>query len=122
VFDPDLAGSVTFYGRREWLGFDAFSNTEVGGYGSLNAYFGQHLAGGVSLGATRVLFDDPFLTLSPRERRDWRLSGNIYVATRRPAFLGITPSLSYSVNRIASNVSFYSADRHRVRLGLARRF
>jgi hypothetical protein len=122
VFDPDLSGSVTLYGRREWLGFEPFSNTEAGVYGGLNAYLSEHLAGSASLGLTRVLFDEPFLTLSTRARRDWRLFGNIYIATRRPAFLGITPSLSYSFNRTSSNVSFYSTDRHRVRLGLAKSF
>jgi tetratricopeptide (TPR) repeat protein len=122
VFDPDLSGNITLYGRREWLGFDPFSNFEFGSYGGLNAYFGEHLAGGFSLGLTRVMFDDPFLTLSPSARRDWRLFGSAYIATRQPAFLGITPSLSYSFNRTFSNVSFYRANRHRLRLGLARSF
>jgi tetratricopeptide (TPR) repeat protein len=122
VFDPDLSGNITLYGRREWLGFDPFSNFEFGSYGGLNAYLNEHIAGGVSLGLTRVLFDDPFPTLSPRSRRDWRLFGSVYIATRRPAFLGITPSLSYSFNRTNSNVGFYSADRHRLRLGLAKGF
>ena len=122
VFDPDLSGSLTLYGRREWLGFDAFSNTELGFYGGLNAYLGEHLAAGGSAGMTRVLFDDPFLTLSPRARRDWRLFGNIYLATRRPAFLGVTPSLSYTLGTTASNVSFYRTDRHRIRFNMARSF
>jgi len=122
VFDPDLSGNITLYGRREWLGFDPFSNFEFGSYGGLNAYLSEHLAGGFSLGLTRVMFDDPFLTLSPIARRDWRLFGSVYIATRQPAFLGVTPSLSYSFNRTFSNVSFYRADRHRLRLGLAKSF
>ncbi|HEX8444485.1 MAG TPA: surface lipoprotein assembly modifier [Allosphingosinicella sp.] len=122
VFEPDLSGNITLYGRREWLGFDPFSNFEFGSYGGFNAYLSEHLAAGVSLGLTRVLFDDPFLTLSPQPRRDWRAFGSVYIATRNPAFLGITPSLSYSFNRTFSNVGFYRADRHRLRLGLAKSF
>ena len=122
VFDPNLTGNITLYGRREWLGFDPFSNVEFGSYGGFNAYLSEHLAAGISLGLTRVLFDDPFLTLSPNARRDWRAFGSVYLATRRPAFLRITPSLSYSFNRTFSNVGFYRADRHRLRLGLAKSF
>jgi hypothetical protein len=44
VFDPDFSGNITLYGRREWLGFDPFSNFEFGSYGGLNAYLNEQIA------------------------------------------------------------------------------
>ncbi len=42
--------------------------------------------------------------------------------SRRPLAWGFSPSATYTYNRTDSNIAFYRSDRHRMRLGLLRRF
>jgi hypothetical protein len=122
VLDPTLTASGGVYVRREWLRDEGFSSTELGVYGNLTHYFGPNFTGGVSLGASRALFDAPVAFLSPDPRRDWRYYASLYVTTRRPVLWGLSPSLTYTWSRTSSSILYYTADRHRVRLGLQRSF
>jgi hypothetical protein len=122
VLAPTLSASIGLYGRREWLRDDAFSSFDFGLYGGVSLYLGEHLAGGASAGLSRTLFSAPFLLLDPEARDDWRLHGSLWVGTRRPVLWGIHPSLTYSYNRTASSIAYYNSDRHRLRLGLQRKF
>ncbi len=122
VLDPATSAMVGVYGRREWLGLDSFSSVEIGAYGGLSHYFGDHFSGGVSAGLSRVAFDAPIVSLSPDPREDWRFYASLYLTTRRPIAWGFHPSLTYTWNRIDSSIDYYTSDRHRLRFGLSRTF
>jgi hypothetical protein len=117
-----LSGSLGIFARREWLEADPFSSLELGAYGGLSRYLSADLTGGVSLGVSRLRFDGPILFLAPDPRRDWHYSASLYLAARRPLAWGFSPSMTYTYNRTDSNIAFYRSDRHRMRLGLLRRF
>jgi hypothetical protein len=119
---PNLSGSLGMFARREWLDADSFSSMELGLYGGLNRYLSSDLTGGVSAGISRLRFDGPILFLSPDPRRDWHAYASVYLATRRPLAWGVWPSVTYTYNRSDSSIAFYRTDRHRLRLGLTRRF
>ncbi|MFL6846068.1 MAG: surface lipoprotein assembly modifier [Allosphingosinicella sp.] len=122
VLDPSTSASIGGWAHREWLNDDVFSYTEAGLYGGLSHYLGPSLTGGVTAGVSRTWFDAPFLMLGPDARRDWRLYGSVWVASRRPVLLGVTPSLTYTYNRTSSSIGYYRSDRHRLRFGLGRKF
>jgi len=122
VLDPTLTASGGVYVRRDWLRDSGFSSTEVGAYGNLIHYLGPNFTGGISLGASRAWFDAPVAFLSPDPRRDWRYYASLYLTTRHPVLMGITPSLTYTYSRTSSSILYYRADRHRLRLGLQRSF
>jgi hypothetical protein len=122
VLGPGLSASAGLYAHRSWLGDDAFSSLDAGAYGGLSAFLGEHLTGGVSAGLSRTRFDEPFLLLGNESRADWRIYGSAWLTTRRPFALGLHPSLTYTYNRTASSIAYYDSDRHRLRLGLKRRF
>jgi len=122
VLDPNTSSSFGGYVRREWLGGDPYSSREAGLYGGLNRFLSPWLTGGISGGVSRVGYDAPILFLSPEARDDWRFYASTFLTTRRPLFLGIYPSLTYTYNRTRSSVDYYDSDRHRLRLGLSRAF
>jgi hypothetical protein len=122
VLNPGLSFSGGLYARREWLGDDSFSSLDAGAYGGLSAYLGPDLAGGVTAGLSHTKFDEPFLLLSPEARTDWRVYASGWLTTRNPVALGLHPSLTYTYSRTASSIPYFSSDRHRLRLGLQRKF
>lgn len=122
VLNPRLSASAGAYVRRQSLRDDAFSSVDAGIYGGLSAYLGDHLTGGVSAGLSRTRFDEPFLLLGPERRSDWRAYGSAWLSTRRPVAWGLHPSLTYTYNRNSSSIGYYDSRRHRLRLGIKRRF
>jgi hypothetical protein len=122
ALSPNLSASAGLYGHRQWLRDDAFSSLDAGIYGGLSAYLSEALAGGVTAGLSRTLFDEPFLLLDPEARTDWRLYGSAWLTTRRPVALGLHPSLTYTYNRTSSSIPYFNADRHRLRFGVQRKF
>ena len=122
VLNPSLSVSGGLYVRREWLGDDAFSSLDAGAYGGLSAYLTRDLAGGLTAGLSRTVFDEPFFLLGPDPRTDWRPYASAWLSTRRPLGLGLHPSLTYTYSRTSSSVPYFSADRHRLRLGVQRKF
>ena len=122
VLAPRLSASAGLYGRRQWLRDDSFSSLDLGAYGGLSFYLGEDLTGGITAGLSRTLFDEPFLLLSPDARSDWRVYGSAWLSTRRPLLWGVHPSLTYTYNRTSSSIAYYESQRHRLRLGLKRRF
>ncbi len=117
-----LRGSLGVFARREWLRADPFSSLEVGAYGGLTHNLSDDLTGGLTAGVSRYRFDGPILFLSPETRSDWHYYASLYLAARRPLAWGFSPSMTYTYNRSDSNIAFYRSDRHRMRLGLLRRF
>lgn len=122
VLNPDLSFSGGVYARREWLGDDAFSSLDAGAYAGLSAFLGTDFSGGVTAGLSRTAFDEPFLLLDPDPRSDWRVYASGWLSTRRPLALGLHPSLTYTYSRTSSSIPYFSSDRHRLRLGVQRRF
>lgn len=122
VLNPGLSFSGGVYARREWLGDDAFSSLDAGAYGGLSAFLNEDLSGGVTAGLSRTIFDDPFLLLDSEPRADWRIYASGWLTTRRPLALGLHPSLTYTYSRISSSIPYFSSDRHRLRLGVQRKF
>jgi hypothetical protein len=122
VLDPSLSFSGGVYARREWLGDDTFSSVDSGAYAGLSAFLSEDFAGGVTAGLSRTVFDEPFLLLDPDPRADWRVYASGWLSTRRPVALGLHPSLTYTYSRTSSSIPYFSSDRHRLRLGVQRRF
>lgn len=117
-----LSGYLGVFARREWLNADPFSSFQFGVYGGLSRNLGDELTAGGSFGVSRLHFDGPILFLSPDPRRDWQYQGSLYLTARRPLAWGFAPSMTYTYNRTQSNIAFFRSDRHRLRLGLLRRF
>jgi hypothetical protein len=122
VLDADTSGSAGIFARREWLEADPYSSFEYGAYAGLSHSLNDDLAMGFSVGLSRLTFDGAIAFLSPEPRSDWRSYGSLYVMARKPVALGLYPSLTYSYNRTDSSIDFFRADRHRLRLGMARKF
>jgi hypothetical protein len=116
------SASLGLYGRRSWLGSDSYSNGEFGAYGGLSTYLGDLLVGGATAGISRVNFGEAIPILGPEPRSDWRWYASLYLTSRRPVLIGVTPSLTYTYGQTDSAILFYRADRHRLRFGLSRRF
>ena len=122
VLDPSLSFSGGVYARREWLRDDSFSSLDSGAYAGLSAFLGEDFAGGVTAGLSRTVFDEPFLLLDPDPRADWRVYASGWLSTRRPVLLGLHPSLTYTYSRTSSSIPYFNSDRHRLRLGVQRKF
>ncbi|MEA3009850.1 MAG: outer membrane protein [Sphingomonadales bacterium] len=122
VLNPNLSFSGGVYARREWLDDDAFSSLDAGIYGGLSAFLNDDFSGGVTAGLSRTTFDEPFLLLDPEARGDWRAYASGWLTTRRPVALGLHPSLTYTYSRTSSSIPYFSSDRHRLRLGVQRKF
>jgi hypothetical protein len=122
VLNPSLSFSGGIYARREWLGDDAFSSLDSGAYGGLSAFLNEDFSGGITAGLSRTRFDEPFLLLDPDPRADWRVYASGWLTTRRPVTLGLHPSLTYTYSRTSSSIPYFSSDRHRLRLGVQRKF
>lgn len=122
VLSPSLSFSAGAYARREWLGDDSFSSLDAGIYGGLSAFLDEDFSGGVTAGLSRTRFDEPFLLLAPDPRADWRVYASGWLSTRHPVALGLHPSLTYTYSRTSSSIPYFSSDRHRLRLGVQRKF
>lgn len=122
ALSPSLVVSTGLFGRRDWLSEQAYSSVELGA----NAGFGGELRHGINFsvtgGVSRASYDAPMLFFSPDARRDWRLNGRATLGTRSVRLFGFSPELSVSYARTASNVAFFSTDRTRFRVALARYF
>jgi hypothetical protein len=122
VLNPSLSFSGGVYARREWLGDDSFSSLDAGVYGGLSAFLDEDFSAGVTAGLSRTTFDEPFLLLDPDPRADWRVYASGWLSTRRPVALGLHPSLTYTYSRTSSSIPYFNSDRHRLRLGVQRKF
>lgn len=122
VLGQSTSGSFGVYGRREWLGDDAYSSTEVGAYAGVSRYLPAGLTGSLYAGVGQTRYDAPIEYLSPDRRKDLRWSVGAQLTTRQPIGLGIFPTLSYSYNRTNGSIDLFDSKRHRVRIGVSREF
>lgn len=117
-----LIVSAGLFGRRDWLAERAYSNTELGA----NFGFGGELAHGINFSLSgslsRAAYDAPMSFFSAEARRDWRGSARATLGDRSIRVLGFSPELSLTYARTKSNIDFFSTDRVRFRVALARYF
>lgn len=117
-----MIASASAFARRDDLRTASNANTEVGGVLGLGGELPKGFNFGVSAGASRAVYDDamPFFSLDPR--RDWRFNGRLTLGNRAVRVWGFSPSVSYSYGRSDSSITYYTTERSRVRLALARYF
>ncbi|WP_150125384.1 surface lipoprotein assembly modifier [Sphingomonas sp. LM7] len=117
-----LIGSVSVFGRRDWLNEAAYSNKEAG----TSLAFGGELPHGINFSlsgtASHAVYDAPLQFFSAEPRRDWRLSARATLGNRGIRVFGFSPELSLAYARTDSSIAFYSTDRLRFRVALARYF
>jgi tetratricopeptide (TPR) repeat protein len=114
--------SAGLFGRRDWLAQQAYSSTELGVSLGLGGELPHGISFSLSGSASRAVYDAPIAFFSPDPRRDWRLSGRATLGNRSIRVLGFSPELSLSYARNQSSIDFYSTDRLRFRIALARYF
>ncbi|UZK66715.1 surface lipoprotein assembly modifier [Sphingomonas sp. M1-B02] len=122
ALSQSLVGSAGFIARRDWLREAAFSSTELG----LTAGVGGELPLGINFSlsgsVSRAHYDAPIQLFSPDPRSDWRFATRATLGNRGIRLFGFSPEISLSYLRNRSNIDFYSTERVRVRMALARYF
>lgn len=122
VIAQGLVASLGGFARRDWLRAESMSNTE----GGINLGLGGELGAGINFGVggsvSRAIFDAPMGLFSLEPRRDWRYSARLTLGNRKIRVLGFSPQANLSYLRTDSNVAFFSTDRIRLRMSLARYF
>ncbi|WP_431470227.1 surface lipoprotein assembly modifier [Sphingosinithalassobacter sp. LHW66-3] len=115
-----VSGGV--FGRRDSLGAETYSSTELG----VIAGVGGELAHGISFGlsgtVSRAEYDAPMAFFSPDPREDWRYTARATLGNRKIRLLGFSPQLSASYTRTDSSLPYFANDRLRFRIGVARYF
>ncbi|TGX52375.1 DUF560 domain-containing protein [Sphingomonas gei] len=117
-----LIGSAGIFGRRDWLTEAAYSSKEIGGSLAVGGELPHGINFSLSGTASRALYDAPMQFFSSEPRRDWRLSARATLGNRGIRVFGFSPELALTYARTDSNVAFYSTDRVRFRVALARYF
>jgi hypothetical protein len=132
----ELAGSLAYqrglgssaylmlgaYARGDWLRSDTYSSWDAGGYASVMTYLGPRFLGGATLGLGHIqLGPGSAFEIAPR-RSDWNMFGSIYLTTRKPVLLGVSPYIDYAFGRRWSVIPALSTDHSRLRLSLRRQF
>lgn len=117
-----LVASLGGFVRRDWLNAAAVSNKE----GGITGGFGGELPMGISFGiggsVSRAVFDAPMGLFSLVPRKDWRYSARLTLGNRKIRVFGFSPQANLSYLRTDSNIPFFSTDRVRLRMSLARYF
>ena len=122
VVRKSMIASLTAFGRREDLRSNAYSSKEFGMSAGIGGELPMGINGGLSVGISRALFDEPMIAFGPHARQDWRFNSRAYLGTRAIRVLGFSPSITYTYSRTSSNIPFYDSTRHRVQFALARYF
>lgn len=117
-----LVGSAGLFGRRDWLTEAAYSSREVGGTLAVGGELPHGINFSLSGTASRALYDAPMAFFSSEPRRDWRWNTRATLGNRGIRVFGFSPELSLTYARTDSNIAFYSTDRVRFRIALARYF
>ena len=120
--DAESTAVFGAYARLDAMRDDTYSDRALGAYASLSHYFGSHLNGGITAGIGRTWYEAPMRFLSPDPRQDWSGYASVWLTTRKPVLAGFYPSVTYTHNRTASSIRYFSLERHRLRLGVSRDF
>ena len=117
-----LVGSIGVFGRRDWLNEAAWSNKEAGASLAVGGELPHGINFSLSGTASRAIYDAPMQFFSDDPRRDWRWSARATLGNRSIRVFGFSPELSLAYARTDSSITFYSTDRLRFRVALARYF
>lgn len=117
-----VVASGGVFGRRDSLKASAYSSTEGGVIAGIGGELPHGINAAFSATASRAVYDAPMWFFSAEPRRDWRYSGRVTLGVRALRVMGLSPSVSFSVSRIDSNLDFYTTTRGRFRFALARYF
>src|SRR3546814_21185869 len=77
---------------------------------------------GLRAGASRAVYDAPFVFFDAAPRRDWRLVARAPLGNRKIRVLGLSPQIGSSWTPIESTIGFYDAPRSRFVFTLPRYF
>ncbi len=117
-----LIASASLFARRDALNDPSYASRELGVNIGIGGELAHGINAGLSGGVSRAEYDAPLKLLSSDPRHDWRFNARLYVGLRSVRVLGFSPSVTFSYNRNASNISLYDSQRSRVRFGLMRYF
>src|SRR3546814_2571185 len=106
--------------RRDWLNDRAFSNIETGANVGIGGAMPLGINFGLRAGASRAVYDAPFVFFDAAPRRDWRLVARATLGNRKIRVLGLSPQIGLSWTRLESTIGFYDATRRRFGFTLAR--
>lgn len=114
-----VRGNVRFDRTASGLPVNAYSSLGLGGgyYYDFEAPFAVFLRGSADY---RLYDERPFF--SPENRVDHRFDASIDVTYQEPVLFGFAPVLRYGYTYNVSTVDIYQYDRHRLDIGLTRRF
>ena len=122
VLARTVVGSTNAFVRRDKLRASPYSSIEFGGGAGLAAELPYGFNASGSFSVSRAIYDAPIPLFSVAPRQDWRLSGRVTLGNRKLAVLGFSPTVSWSVNRTASGIDYFSNERSRLRFGVSRYF
>ncbi len=122
VVARSLIASASVFARADRLTARAYSNTEVGGVAGIGGELPMGFNIGLSAGGSRAVYRAPLPIFSVEPRKDWRLNARLTVGNRKIRVLGFSPSASISYGRSDSTIHYYSTQRTRFRVALARYF
>ncbi len=122
IVGKSAIASVSIFGRRDWMGIEAYSNTTVGVNLGLGAELPLGINAGISGGVARSAYDAPQMFFLADNRKDWRYNARVYAGLRKIRVLGFSPSVEYQFQQIDTNYTLYRSTRHRVQFKLARYF
>lgn len=110
------------FARRDSLNAAPYSNTELGVIAGVGGELPYGISFGLSGTVSHAAYDErlAFFSIDPRE--DWRYSARATLGNRKIELFGFSPQVSVSYTRTDSSIAYYSNDRLRFRIGIARYF
>jgi len=122
VVAKSAIASASLYARREFMNFDAYSNSAIGANIGIGGELPMGINAGVSGGVSYAKYDDPNRFFSFDRRSDWRYQARAYVGLRKLRIFQLSPSIEYRYSQVDSNYDLYRSERHRFQFKLARYF
>lgn len=119
---PTIVASMGPFIRRDALREKAFSNTEFGGNLGVGGELAHGINFGVSLGASRAVYDAPLPIFDANARKDNRYVARATVGNRKLRMLGLSPQFVWTYTKVDSSLRFYDSSRSRFEFTLARYF
>lgn len=117
-----LVASTGVFARRDWLKAPAYSSVELGAIAGIGGELPFGINFGVSGTASRATFDAPVPIFSLQPRRDWRFMARATLGNRKIRVLGFSPQIGVTWTRNDSSIGYYSSDRVRFKIAVARYF
>lgn len=117
-----IVASAGVFGRRDWLDVHAYSNKEYGVSLGLGGELPLGFNAGISGTVSRATYDAPMYMFSWDPRQDMRYTGRATIGNRKLAWQGFSPEVTVAYTRNDSSIRYFTNDRLRFRIGVARYF